>query len=256
MGVFDRIVCGVESASGAGLEALRQAKRLLAPGGRLVAATVHDPSLASRAAWHAPAIDAELAREAEAARAEAARELEGLPGAEAVLATGSPAQRLLALAAEEEATLLAVGTHGTSRAAGILLGTVATRLLHEAPCAVLVARPPRHGEGFPRRIVGGVDGSAESLAAAEVAVELADRLGAAVRMVAATGGKPVDVDGLQKVPRLEWDDRSPLEALVEASAGADLVVVGSRGLHGVAAIGSVSERVAHKAACSVLVVRG
>ena len=31
---------------------------------------------------------------------------------------------------------------------------------------------------------------------------------------------------------------------------------GSRGLHGVKALGSVSERVAHRAACSVLVVRG
>ena len=36
---------------------------------------------------------------------------------------------------------------------------------------------------------------------------------------------------------------------------ADLLVVGSRGLHGVRALGSVSERVAHRAPCSVLVVR-
>lgn len=36
---------------------------------------------------------------------------------------------------------------------------------------------------------------------------------------------------------------------------AHLAVVGSRGLHGVKALGSVSERVAHDAACSVLVVR-
>jgi nucleotide-binding universal stress UspA family protein len=31
--------------------------------------------------------------------------------------------------------------------------------------------------------------------------------------------------------------------------------VGSRGLHGLRALGSVSERVAHDASCSVLVVR-
>jgi nucleotide-binding universal stress UspA family protein len=31
--------------------------------------------------------------------------------------------------------------------------------------------------------------------------------------------------------------------------------VGSRGLHGVRALGSVSERVAHDARCSVLVIR-
>ena len=35
----------------------------------------------------------------------------------------------------------------------------------------------------------------------------------------------------------------------------DLVVVGSRGLQGVKSLGSVSERIAHQATCSVLVVR-
>ena len=53
----------------------------------------------------------------------------------------------------------------------------------------------------------------------------------------------------------EIDVRGPVETLVEASAGADLLVVGSRGVHGLCTLGSVSERVAHRAACSVLVVR-
>jgi nucleotide-binding universal stress UspA family protein len=47
----------------------------------------------------------------------------------------------------------------------------------------------------------------------------------------------------------------PVAALVAAAAGADLLVVGSRGLHGLKALGSVSERVAHEAGSSVLVVR-
>jgi nucleotide-binding universal stress UspA family protein len=47
----------------------------------------------------------------------------------------------------------------------------------------------------------------------------------------------------------------PVRALVGASGIADLVVVGSRGLHGLKALRSVSERVAHQAECSVLVVR-
>ena len=46
-----------------------------------------------------------------------------------------------------------------------------------------------------------------------------------------------------------------MEALVGASHDADLVVVGSRGLQGLRALGSVSERVAHQASCSVLIVR-
>ena len=47
----------------------------------------------------------------------------------------------------------------------------------------------------------------------------------------------------------------PVVALVEAARDADLLIVGSRGLHGLKALGSVSERVAHDASCSVLVVR-
>ena len=43
---------------------------------------------------------------------------------------------------------------------------------------------------------------------------------------------------------------------VRLSQHADLLVVGSRGLKGVRALGSVSELVAHQARCPVLVVRG
>ena len=49
------------------------------------------------------------------------------------------------------------------------------------------------------------------------------------------------------------DSRSPVHALT--GAGGDLVVVGSRGLSGLRALGSVSERVAHGAHASVLVAR-
>ena len=47
------------------------------------------------------------------------------------------------------------------------------------------------------------------------------------------------------------------KAIVAAAATIDatLVVIGSRGLAGVHALGSVSERVAHEAPCSVLVLR-
>jgi nucleotide-binding universal stress UspA family protein len=56
-------------------------------------------------------------------------------------------------------------------------------------------------------------------------------------------------------PRREELPDDPVKALVTASADADLLVVGSRGLHGLKALGSVSERVAHQAHCSTLVVR-
>jgi nucleotide-binding universal stress UspA family protein len=49
-------------------------------------------------------------------------------------------------------------------------------------------------------------------------------------------------------------DAEPVATLLERSREADLVVVGSRSLHGVRALGSVSERshTARRAPCSVL----
>ena len=277
MSVFERIVCGVDP-SPAGIEALRQAKHLLMPGGRLVAATVYDPAIAVHAGWRATAVAEELELEGEEAQITAARQLEGLEDAETKLLEGSPTRCLLTLAREENATLVAVGSHGHSRAAGILLGTVATTMLHEAPCPMLVARHTPGDGQFPGSILLGVDGSPESLRAADVAAELVERFGASVRALTATGGKPVDVDGLLEVrkletsvlgavrsgrtvghterfPVLEWSEQPPVDALLAASGEADLVILGARGLHGLRALGSVSERVAHRAPCSVLVVR-
>ena len=77
---------------------------------------------------------------------------------------------------------------------GLVLGSTATAIVHKAPCSVLVARAAT--SPFPNVIVVGVDGSRQSLAAAEVAVELATRFGATVQALAATGGRPVDVDGV------------------------------------------------------------
>ena len=67
----------------------------------------------------------------------------------------------------------------------------------------------------------------------------------------------VDRDAARRVaPELEERDGRALDVLTTESETADLVVVGSRGLQGLKFLGSVSERVAHQAKCSVLVVRG
>lgn len=252
--MFDRIVVGVDG-SPAGFEALRQARRLLAPAGRLLAVTAVLPELAVHAGIDAPRIAEALQEEAEAAHSEAAGLLDDLPDAEARLVHGAAAGVLVAAALDEQADLLAVGSHGGGRAAGIVFGSVATALLHEAPCSVLVARPAAAPELFPRAVVAGDDGS---LAGGE-AVGLADRIGEAtgapVHRVIALGGKQLAAGHVVIRPGVERDPRPPVEALCARAADADLVLVGSRGLHGVAALGSVSERVAHRASCSVLVLR-
>jgi nucleotide-binding universal stress UspA family protein len=162
---------------------------------------------------------------------------------------------LLAAVADEHADLLAVGTHGGTRAAGFVFGSVATAMLHDAPCAVLVARLAAEPDTFPRAIALGYDGSATALEAAAVADRLGQQLAAPVHTHAATGGKPLTLDHFPWREGLEWDEGHPVDVLVAAARDADLLVVGSRGLHGLSALGSVSERVAHRAPCSVLVVR-
>lgn len=154
------------------------------------------------------------------------------------------------------ATLLVIGTHGHSRVEEIVFGGVAGELLHQAPCAVLVARPVSDLGAFPREIVVGIDGSEEAERAFDVACGLAARRHSTLRSVVALGGKRANLAPVARRHRRAKDfPAAPVPALVEAASGADLLVVGSRGVHGIRALGSVSERVAHEAACSVLVVR-
>ena len=165
-------------------------------------------------------------------------------------------ERLLAEIERRDATLVAVGSDGLSRAVGIARGSASTHLVHEAPCSVLVARAPRSAELWPRSIVVGVDGSRESEAALAVARELSGRFGAELRAIVATGDARVDPEAARRVaPELEELPGRAVDELHVLSESADLVVVGSRNLTGVRALASVSERVAHEARSPVLVVR-
>jgi nucleotide-binding universal stress UspA family protein len=163
----------------------------------------------------------------------------------------------LADLARRDATLAVVAVHDHGRARGIVRGSVATHLLHEAPCAVLAVPEAELADAPPAVIGVGLDGSAESGAAAAAAWDLAARFGSTVRAIAATGRpRHADLELVRRIePDFETSPETPVEALVELSGEVDLLVVGSRGLRGIRALGSVSERVAHESRCPVLVVR-
>ena len=55
--------------------------------------------------------------------------------------TGVPAEEIVQTAIDEDADLIAMGTHGWGAAAHMLLGSVAEKVLRSAKCPVLVARP-------------------------------------------------------------------------------------------------------------------
>jgi nucleotide-binding universal stress UspA family protein len=251
--IFSRVVVGVDGSE-AGFEACRQAARLVDPGGLLEVFTAVHLVEATFAGWSASRIAEQLEREAGEASTKG-QEIAG-PRATALLVNGPPFPSLMDEVTSLGATLVAVGSHGHSRWSEILAGGVCGELLHGAPCSVLVARRPPDDAVFPRRIVVGYDGSPHADSALAVAEQLASRFGGSVRVVTALRGKPVDLRRAHpKAPSLLTRDDHPVSALVTASREADLLVVGSRGLHGFKALGSVSERVAHEAPCSVLVVR-
>lgn len=253
--IFERVLCGVDD-SDAGADAAAIAARVVSEDGSLVLATVHDPSLAVHAGWMATPVASELAEAAELAGERGLAVAEPLHAVKTRLLQGHPLDALRREIGRVAATLVVVGTHGHSRMAGIALGSVATHLLHEAPCSVLVARSPRDRPTWPHTIVVGVDGSQSSEAAFEVASRLATRLGATVRAVVATKEPLVDLEAARALaPGLEAIEETAVHALHVLSEEADLIVVGSRALRGIRALRSVSERIAHEARCSVLVVR-
>ncbi len=252
--VFDRVVVGVDGSE-SGFEACRQAAVLATPGAPIEAVTVVHLADAVHTGLNAPRVADQLQSEAEAAL-ERAVEILG-ERAETRFVNGFVAEALRHEIERADATALVIGTHGHRRATEILIGGVTGELLHTVPCSVLVARPPADPSVFPAAMVCGIDGSLESDQALATARQLARRFDVPLRVLVASRGKGVDTArGHLRAPLRELVDEHPVHALVEASRGADIVVVGSRGLHGLRALGSVSERVAHQAACSVLVVRG
>lgn len=56
------------------------------------------------------------------------------------ISRGDPAEEIIGAAHRERADLIVVGSRGHGRLAGLLLGSVAQKVLAHAPCAVLVAR--------------------------------------------------------------------------------------------------------------------
>ncbi|HXS46680.1 MAG TPA: universal stress protein [Solirubrobacterales bacterium] len=259
---FARTICGIDS-SPQSMEAISQAFKVCPEDGEVWGASAWDPRLAMHASIHASTVRVDLRNESIAALTKAH---EAFPELKLMLLRGASVSSLLSAAAEEDADLISVGSHGGPRLTGIAFGSVATAMVHHAPCSVLVARPPA-GDEFPGLIVHASDGSADSLDAARVAGEIASRHGSSVialnvsddpsrgKALADEAASLIEQAGASVVA--EAQQGSPHRGIEDfaSSAGASLVVIGSRGMTGVRALGSVSERVAHRSPCSVLVVR-
>lgn len=187
-----------------------------------------------------------------------------------------------------DASLLVVGARGLGGFRGLLLGSVSQHCLRHAVCPIAIVRhddAPVEGATM-ERIVVGIDGSDSAGDALRWAVEEARLRKASLEVIhawsaSAVGGYPhpaaafdptsleeaafatlnAACDGIDSTGLAHPVDRilrrgGAASALLEASKGADLAVMGSRGLGGFSGLllGSVSHQVAHHATCPVVIV--
>ena len=125
---FRTVVCGVDT-SAESLEAVRQAVRVGGAGPTYWAASAWDPGVALYAGVDAARVMARLREESASALRRAREEL---PQLKPLLMRGADAAALLAAVSNLEADLVCVGSHGGSRLAGVLFGSVATAITHFA----------------------------------------------------------------------------------------------------------------------------
>ena len=194
--LFSQVLVGVDGSPESS-EAVRQAALLATSGGALTVLAAWDlaPPIVTPMTI-LPAYDAEqeAARSAAEDAVQAARQL--LPTARTIVVRDFAAQALIDEIERARSTLVVVGSHGQARTVGILTGSTATKLLHDAPCSVFLTRPMKE---VPRRIAVGVDGSPESAAAYAVARQLAERFDGDLMVVVAEGGKRLDVAGVSLI---------------------------------------------------------
>jgi nucleotide-binding universal stress UspA family protein len=207
----------------------------------------------------------------------------GLPYAESVLgpgrvraelAGGSAAQVLCERS--QTADMVVVGCRGHSELPGLLLGSVSWQVAGHASGRVVVVRGGwRPANQSPGPVVVGADGSLVAQAAIAFAFEEAALrdvpLVAVCALTDATGrlgeGQQVEEDfghlmacEAKEHPEVTVVQRvlvgTPRAALLTASAGAQMLVVGARGRGGLdgMSLGSVAQAVLHHAPCPIGVV--
>ena len=176
------------------------------------------------------------------------------------------------------ADLLVVGTRGLGAVLGTLLGSVSRGLLHDAGCPVAIIRSDQHRAG---PVLVAYDGSDTAGEAVDVAADLAAAWGSTLRVVHvrtvphAPYGSGGEAWGAGKGTRVLLDEgvarararqarvevqsrmleaRTAAEGLLDAAAGARMLVLGHRGL-GRGRFGSTAHATVLHATGNVTVVR-
>ncbi len=204
---------------------------------------------------------------------------------------GHPVGAIADFAKRAGSDLIVIGSRGLNELQSVVMGSVSGGVLHHAHCPVLLMR----GEGMPpgtdwfQNILLASDASPSAHQAGEAARALAKQFGGSLTVVnvcekpnmlaevADAYGElyPAEVakrvhsvlqtsvvdiarhEGIVCTLRQEEGHASEQILRVADAIKADLIVMGSRGFGGFQSLllGSVSDRVAHHAACPILIIR-
>jgi nucleotide-binding universal stress UspA family protein len=267
--VFADILCAIDTRE-AGFTAVEEAAALAGPSGHLTLLEV--TSYRSGGEHRSPAISpAEATRVLD--RAGGIAQKAGVPFSTEVDPATPPQRVILDWSVGHD--LLALGAPSTTWLRGLFVAGVSDTALGSFVTPLLVSRPTSAGRRFADRILVASDCLEGSDELVELAGQLARLHDASVILLHATGHEPhLRHDGAEeKARRLQEQAHSLQRSVGEASEvhsehgrahdviveaaqslEASLVLMGSRRLDGLRAVGSVSRRVAHEAHCSVLLV--
>lgn len=267
--IFGDVLCAVDGKEG-DFSAMEQAVALAGTHGRVTVllVTSHRSGGAHRGPAIGPARAAEILERANGIARDA-----GVPHTNEVDPGTPPARVIQDWSTRHE--LLALGAPASSWPARLLSVGVGDQAIGGFDNALLVARPQSDDRAFLDRIVVASDGLETSHALVDLAGRLAQPHASNVTLVHALGREPIKRGRLREQEQTLQIQEQALararppgttELLIKqgragsvivsaaAAAGASLVVMGSRRLDGLRALGRVSRRVAHQAGCSVLLV--
>jgi len=177
------------------------------------------------------------------------------PGVERVVRLGEPALDIADYAKANDVDLIMLPTHGYGKFRSLLLGSVTSKVLHDADCPVWTA-PHAEGPGLKehwpcKNVLVAVDRGVEQTPVLKRAVELAHELGAGVRLVHAVPGAehtPGDTGGEEFahfLMKMAENDMAKLQQAAGTNLEASVVAGG---------VGAVVRQVADQHHADLLVI--